>query len=70
MVSIDPVTSSDVSTLFAAKCVDVIAPSAMIVPEIAFTAINSVFTFVVAITFHPMLCLFRSTDRLYRRLGM
>ena len=48
MVSIDPVTSSDESTQFAAKCVDVIAPSAMIVPEIAFTAINSVFTFVVA----------------------
>jgi len=48
MVSIDPVTSSDESTLFAAKCVDVIAPSAMIVPEIAFTAINSEFTFVVA----------------------
>jgi hypothetical protein len=47
IVSIDPVTSSDESTQFAAKCVDVIAPSAMIVPEIAFTAINSEFTFVV-----------------------
>ena len=49
MVSIDPVTSSAVSTLFAAKCVDVIAPSAIIVPEIAFVAISSACTCVLAI---------------------
>ena len=49
MVSIDPVTSSAVSTQFAAQCVDVIAPSAIIVPEIAFTAISSAFTVVLAI---------------------
>ena len=49
MVSIDPVTSSDESTQFAAKCVDVIAPSAIIVPDIAFVAISSDCTLVRAI---------------------
>ena len=54
MVSIDPVTSSDESTQFAAKCVDVIAPSAIIVPDIAFVAISSACTLVRAmLLFYP-----------------